>query len=119
VGEKLALDLSLALPEIPDERDHCIERMTELFQGKAFDQVHVVREDGRTRLCLHDDPDRWTVKEVRRLVHAAGADVSGRYRHESLRIDGMDCQTCAAGIEHALGRVDGVLLPPPADARAR
>ena len=29
--------------------------------------------------------------------------------HESLRIEGMDCPTCAIVIEHALGRLDGVL----------
>jgi len=107
MGQKL--DLSLALPGVPDARDRCIQRVTELLQGKGLEQVHVIHEDGRARLCLHYDPDRWSVNEVRRLVHAAGADIGGRYRHESLRIDGMDCQTCAAVIEHALGRVDGVL----------
>ena len=35
--------------------------------------------------------------------------LSGRYQHELMRIDGMDCATCATVIEHALGRLEGVL----------
>jgi Cd2+/Zn2+-exporting ATPase len=43
------------------------------------------------------------------MVSAAGASIEKRYAHESLRIDGMDCPTCATVIEHALCRLDGVL----------
>lgn len=107
--EKLSLDLSLVLPDIPDERDACVGRLTELLRGKGIDQAHVVREDGKARLCLHYDPARVGMAEVRRLATAAGASLAKRYAHESLRIDGMDCPTCADVIEHALVRLDGVL----------
>ncbi|MBX3592118.1 MAG: cadmium-translocating P-type ATPase [Burkholderiaceae bacterium] len=107
--EKLSLDLSLMLPDIPDERDACVGRLTELLRGKGIDQAHVVREDGKARLCLHYDPARVGMAEVRRLATAAGASLAKRYAHESLRIDGMDCPTCADVIEHALVRLDGVL----------
>ena len=43
------------------------------------------------------------------MAEAAGAELSARYQHELMRIDGMDCSTCATVIEHALGRLDGVL----------
>jgi Cd2+/Zn2+-exporting ATPase len=43
------------------------------------------------------------------MAEAAGAELSERYQHELMRIDGMDCSTCATVIEHALGRLDGVL----------
>lgn len=42
-------------------------------------------------------------------VAAAGGSVDKRYVHESLRIEGMDCPTCATVIQHGLGRLDGVL----------
>ncbi len=109
MAEKLKLDLSLVLPDVADERDACVGRMTELLQAEGLEQIHLVREDGIARLCLHYDPQRLSVSRVRELAHAAGAKISNRYRHESLRIDGMDCATCATVIEHALSRMDGVL----------
>ena len=107
--DKLVLDMTLVLPHVPDERDGCVERLISLLKSKYIDQAHVVREDGKARLCLHYDSENIGLTEVRQLVAAAGAAIDKRYVHESLRIDGMDCPTCATVIEHALGRLDGVL----------
>ncbi len=109
MAEKLKLDLSLVLPDVPDERDACVGRLTELLQAEGLEKVHLVREDGSARLCLHYDPQQFSVSRVRELAQAAGAKLGNHYRHESLRIDGMDCPTCATVIEHALQRMDGVL----------
>ncbi|ODU03224.1 MAG: cadmium-transporting ATPase, partial [Thiobacillus sp. SCN 63-1177] len=59
--------------------------------------------------CLHYDPQQFSVGRVRELAQASGARIGNRFHHESLRIDGMDCPTCATVIEHALQRTDGVL----------
>ena len=109
MSEKLKLDLSLILPDIPDERDACVGRLSELLQAEGVEQVHVIHEEGSASLCLHYDPQRFSVSRVRELAQAVGAKIGTRYRHESLRIDGMDCTTCATVIEHALQRIDGVL----------
>lgn len=109
MAEKLALDLSLVLPDIQEERDACVGRLTRLLQAEGMERVHVIHEDNAARLCLHYDPQRFSVSRVRELAQAAGAKIGHRYRHESLRIDGMDCPTCATVIEHALSRTDGVL----------
>ena len=109
MAEKLKLDLSLVLPDVPDERDACVGRLTELLQAEGLEKVHLVREADNVRLCLHYDPQRFSVSRVRELARAAGAKIGNRYHHESLRIDGMDCATCATVIEHALQRMDGVL----------
>ncbi|MBI2782529.1 MAG: cation transporter, partial [Gammaproteobacteria bacterium] len=109
MAEKLKLDLSLLLPELPDERDACVGRLTELLQAEGLEKVHLVREDGSARLCLHYDPERFSVSRVRELTQAVGAKIGNRFHHESLRIDGMDCPTCATVIEHVLQRTDGVL----------
>lgn len=108
-AEKLRLDLTLVLPHVPDERDSCVERLISLLKSGNIDQAHVVREDGKAQLCLHYDSARVGLTEVRQLVTAADASIDKRYVHESLRIEGMDCPTCATVIEHALGRLDGVL----------
>ncbi len=109
MAEKLELVLSLVLPDVPDERDACVGRLTNLLQAEGLEKVHLVHENGGARLCLHYDPQRFSVSRVRELAQAAGAKIGNRFRHESLRIDGMDCPTCAVVIEHALQRTDGVL----------
>lgn len=52
MSKKLTLDLSLILPDIPDERDACVERLTKLLLAEGLEKVHLVREDGSARLCL-------------------------------------------------------------------
>ncbi len=107
--EKLSLQLALFLPGVPDERDSCIQRLTDNLQAQGLEKVHVVQQDGKPFLCLHYDPARAAMPQVRSMAEAAGAALSRRYQHELMRIDGMDCSTCATVIEHALGRLDGVL----------
>src|SRR5699024_6081311 len=77
--------------------------------AKGLTQAHLIRENAIVRLCLHYNPEQFNVAQVRHLAQAAGAKIGYRYRHEILRIDGMDCPTCAEVIEHALGRMKGVL----------
>ena len=43
------------------------------------------------------------------MAQASGVELSQSYQHELMRIDGMDCSTCATVIEHAPGRLDGLL----------
>lgn len=106
---KLSLELTLLLPEIPDERDACVGRLSKLLQAEGLEKVHLIHENGAARLCLHYDPQRFSVTRVRELAQATGAKIGNRFHHENLRIDGMDCPTCATVIEHALSRTDGVL----------
>ena len=37
MAKKLMLDLSVALPGIPNERDACVERLTELLQAEGME----------------------------------------------------------------------------------
>jgi len=108
-ADKLLLDLDLVLPDVPDERDACVRRLSEALQARGINEAHVVQDAGKARLCLHYDPARFDMAQARRLATSAGAEISQRYVHETLRIDGMDCPTCAHVIEHALTRMEGVI----------
>jgi len=108
--QKLKLEIPLLLPHIPDECDGCVVRLQEnLLARRGVSKAHVIRENGTARLCLHYDHDLVSLTEVRRAAEQAGAELTDRYRHESLPIDGMDCADCALVIEHSLQRLDGVL----------
>ncbi|MDE2400396.1 MAG: cadmium-translocating P-type ATPase [Burkholderiales bacterium] len=109
MAEKLALQLALVLPGVPDDRDACVQRLTDVLQAQGLEKVHVTQQDGQAVLCLHYDPAKTSLRQVRDMAMAAGAQLSARYQHELMRIDGMDCATCAVVIEHALHRLDGVM----------
>ena len=101
--------MALVLPGVADERDSCIQRLTDNLRAQGLEKVHIVQQDGKPFLCLHYDPTRTALPQVRSMAEAAGAELNKRYRHELMRIDGMDCSTCATVIEHSLARLDGVL----------
>ena len=107
--EKISLNLALVLPGIPDERDACIGRLIDMLQARGLEKAHLKEEDGRPVLCLHYDPTQFSLQQIRRMAQASGARISERYQHELMRIEGMDCATCAIVIEHTLQRLDGVL----------
>lgn len=108
--QKLQLEIPLLLPQIPDEQDGCVTRLQEaLTARRGVSRAHIKRENGVAHLCLHYDPGLVSLVEVRRTAEQAGAELTNRYRHQSLPIDGMDCADCALVIEHSLNRLDGVL----------
>jgi Cd2+/Zn2+-exporting ATPase len=41
MAEKLKPDLSLMLPDIPDDRDACVGRLTQLLPAEGLGKVHV------------------------------------------------------------------------------
>ena len=108
--QKLQLDIPLLLPHIPNEQDGCVDRLQEdLLARRGVNRAHVIRENGVACLCLHYDPSLLRLAEVRRAAEHAGAELTDRYRHEILPVDGMDCADCALVIEHSLGRLEGML----------
>ena len=53
--EKTKINLEILLPEVPNERDACVNRIIESLEYKrGIDKVHVVPENGerKTQLCF-------------------------------------------------------------------
>ncbi|HII06861.1 MAG TPA: cadmium-translocating P-type ATPase [Methanotrichaceae archaeon] len=108
--EKLSLELSLILPEDNGQCPRCAERLGELLsRQRGIEKAHFRQEGEKTLLCLHYDPNLASLKTVKRLAGEAGSQISERYRHETLRVRGMDCTDCAASLEHILSRLSGVV----------
>jgi Cd2+/Zn2+-exporting ATPase len=108
---KMRLELSLLLPDVPDERDACVARLRTLLADKpGITSTHTVNEDGaKPRLCLHYDPNLITLAQVERLARAAGAETSGQYGHVVLPIRAIDAEDASERIEASLKGVAGVL----------
>ena len=108
--EKTQLEIPLLLPDVPDDHDQCVDRLIDrLVNRRGIEHVHVDRADGASRLCLHFDPDQVSLAQVQRAAGEVGATITDRYRHETLRITGMDCGNCAQSIEHILERLPGIV----------
>lgn len=59
MSEKCTVDLALVLPGIPDERNACAGRLTDLLQAEGIERAHVVSENGTARLTK-DRPWSWS-----------------------------------------------------------
>ncbi len=106
----LQIDIPVVLPGVRDETDQCVQRLIERLQHhRGVHQVHVKKQNGEALLCLHYDPNLISLEKLRRLARDVGADISNRFRHETLQIGGMDCADCALSIEHTLQRQPGII----------
>lgn len=106
----LQLDIPLVLPGVDTADDGCVVRLQERLSGQTgIRQVHLEEQNGKTLFCLHYDPNLVPLEKLERLARDEGAAITQRFRHETLPIAGMDCGSCAAGIEHVIRKQPGVL----------
>ncbi len=107
--QKVQLDLPLLLPDM-DAGDECINKLTDwLAHCAGIEELHFVREDGPTLLCIHYDPNLITLGHVERLAKEVGAAISKRYRHEQLRFVSLPAADTAHSLEEVLAQLPGML----------
>ena len=110
--ERLRLDLPVVLPDVPDLRDGCVARLeASLGQKMGIEEAHVVQPgDGAAPLlCLHYDPERLSLEEVRAAALRAGASVTEQYGHAVLPIRAIGGEDATRRIEAALRAIPGLL----------
>ncbi|NOZ73132.1 MAG: heavy metal translocating P-type ATPase, partial [Chloroflexi bacterium] len=106
---KLKLDLSLLLPEM-DARDRCVAMLTEqLANTRGISEAHIVREDGTAQLCLHYDPNLVSLSKIERLAKQTGAELTRRYRHESIPLESIPAADAALSLTRVLETLPGML----------
>jgi Cd2+/Zn2+-exporting ATPase len=110
-GQKtLQLEIPVVLPGVENSNDGCVGRLQERLNTQGgITQVHVAEENGAPILCLHYNPNLVPLARLERLVREQGAQITSRYRHEMLAIEGMAQGTNVANIESGVQRVPGVL----------
>ncbi|OGT35901.1 MAG: cadmium-transporting ATPase [Gammaproteobacteria bacterium RIFCSPHIGHO2_12_FULL_37_14] len=109
--EKHFVSLRALLPNIKDDQDQCVEKLQSLLISKdTFNKVHISREKDETGLCIHYDPNIFTLDRIKGDLALAGARLTKQYLHESLHIEGMDSPDCGPIIEHLLMHLSGILV---------
>lgn len=88
--EKIKIDLDLLLPEIPDERDACVQRIITMMQNhKGVAKAHLVPGYGKdeAKLCFHYDPDEISLEQIQAYAREAGAAITKQYGHLMVEVE--------------------------------
>ena len=105
---KLRLDLPILLPEVPDARDRCVDRLLEALRAEpAIESAHL-KEGTPPEVCIHYDPDQLALEKVEALAKRAGAKITRRYRHLLLDVTGIRHQRHARQVGERIGKTEGV-----------
>lgn len=110
--EKIQLKLNILLPEIPDERDACTDRLITMMEAnEGIEEVHLKPRTGDqpASLCFHYNPDLISLEQVKYYAKTAGAAISAQYGHLLADTEGIRDINQAAFVEHNLKKIPGVL----------
>jgi len=101
------LPLKVLLPDAPDARDGCVNRLQSLVKGRAgITLAHPTRTG---ELCVHFDPDRTSAATVESIVRAAGAQLADTIGHGSIPVHLVSGEDSNRRVEGAITSVAGVL----------
>ncbi|CCV15025.1 heavy metal translocating P-type ATPase [Mesorhizobium sp. STM 4661] len=109
---KLRLDLPLLLPQIADEADACVARLTsDLEVRDGIEKVHIVAADGDepAKLCVHFDQEIVPLKRIREIAQAAGARITARFGHVTWNVSGIGHERRARTVAEKIGSLAGVV----------
>tara|TARA_R110002096_G_scaffold434674_1_gene657306 strand:- start:33425 stop:35962 length:2538 start_codon:yes stop_codon:yes gene_type:complete len=112
IMKKLQIKIPVLLPEVPDKKDQCVNRLIKLLESKeGLEKVHVADEtdNGVPQLCFHYDPDIISIDRIQKLAKRAGASIGDKYGHRMIEVEGIRHTRHARKIEETLNRLDGVL----------
>jgi len=110
--KKLQLKIPVILPQVPNEKDTCVERLIKELQAKeGIEKVHVAdtKEDDTPQLCFHYDPDIISIDRIQSLAESTGAEITEKYGHLLIEVKGIRHTRQARSIEKSLLAINGVL----------
>ncbi|MCP4055249.1 heavy metal translocating P-type ATPase [Mesonia sediminis] len=110
--KKLQIKIPVILPQVPNEKDNCVERLIQELQAKeGIEKVHVAdtKEDATPQLCFHYDPDIISIDRIQSLAERTGAEITEKYGHLLIEVKGIRHTRQARSIEKSLLAINGVL----------
>ncbi len=107
--KKLALNLPLLLPEVRETRNRVVHLLVDALDGKTgIEKAHVDGEGTNAKLCIHYDPDRISLSELRRLALGVGTQLTDEIGQ--LTVEGNATHARAARrLEYEIDALPGVL----------
>jgi len=110
--KKLHIKIPLILPEIPDEKDQCIQRLIDTLQDEiGIDKIHIAEEkdNGIPELCFHYNPGIISIARITDLAKQTGAILTAKIGHKLFEVTGIRHVRHAKQIEIILKKQKGIL----------
>jgi len=108
--QKTKLALNIILPQVPDERDACVQRIIDTMQAhKGVQQAHVVGSGAEAQLCFHYNPDVISIAQVEAQAREAGAAITQQFGHLLLEVKAFREMNEATGLETQLRKLPGIV----------
>ncbi|MGV8962703.1 MAG: heavy metal translocating P-type ATPase [Candidatus Saccharimonadaceae bacterium] len=110
--KKLQIDIPLILPEVPDEKDQCVNEFIKVLrEEKGVEDVHVfeTKNNGVPQLCFHYNPTQISISRIRLLAKQVGSSISEKIGHKLIEVKGVRHTRHASSIEQALKSLPGML----------
>ncbi|MGB9619343.1 MAG: cation transporter, partial [Armatimonadota bacterium] len=105
--ETQTLDIPVVWPEYYEDCEQCLERLKEALECLHGMRSVNIQPDRRT-LEVSYAKDLLTFETIRETARELGVTLAERFRHERIRLAGLDCPDCALKLEAAIGRMPGV-----------
>lgn len=111
MSARVRIDLAVLLPRVPGGCGDCARRLERrLADQDGILEVHLVPDAGHVGLlCIHFDPRRIAVEDVRRVARASGVELSERFSHVTLPVRLTGAEDGGARFEAGLRRIPGVV----------
>lgn len=110
--KKLQIEIPLILPEVPDEKDQCVQKLIQQLQGRdGLEEVHVADKTGNAvpKLCFHYNPEMISIDRIQQLAKQAGAGITQKFGHKLIEVNGIRHTRHARNIERNLLGKKGIL----------
>jgi len=117
MSERTRIEVALLLPALPDSRDACVKRLTDLLAAKeGVASAHLAESEKSQpdQICIHYDPARLSLAEIRELAKRAGAEIESRFGHLVMTLAPMyarRARTLEEGLRQITGVVEAVASP--------
>ena len=110
--KKLQIEIPVLLPEVPDEKDQCVTRLTERLSGRqGIERVHVAdgKDHGVPQLCFHYDPEEISIDRIQSLARQTGASLTEKFGHQLMEVEGIRHTRHARLVERNFLQQKGIL----------
>ncbi|WP_291861496.1 HAD-IC family P-type ATPase, partial [Marinilabilia sp.] len=110
--KKLKLEIPLILPQVPDEKDQCVNKLISLLQEqKGLEEVHVseASDMGVPQLCFHYNPELISIDRVLKIARQTGASITEKTGHKLIGAEGIRHPRHARFIERKLRSLQGII----------
>lgn len=106
---KTQIDIPILLPDIPDEKDSCVNRLIDMLQDKQGIQTVHLREGQPAEICIHYDPEVISLHQVKTIARQSGAGLTHCYRHGLFEVEGIRHQRHARTVGQSLQQIPGIV----------